>query len=120
MEKLEPSLGTSVYLIIAVDMANMRVVDTMEEICGLADAGYVREFFQMAAGTGIYDGIVASYKYDRYGAFLLESTANIWQTGGRDPSVPALSDWHPDGSVVGADHLLVVIDDCSRHEPGLL
>ena len=73
VEKLERSLGTSVYLIIAVDMANMRVVDTMEEIYGVADPGYVHELFQMAAGTGLYDGIVASYKYDSYGAFVLES-----------------------------------------------
>ena len=72
-QKLEPSLGRSTYLIIAVDMANMRVVDTMEEIFGVADPGYVHELFQMAAGTGTYDGIVASYKYDSYGAFVLES-----------------------------------------------
>jgi hypothetical protein len=72
-ETFEPSLGRSTYLIIAVDMANMRVVDTMEEIFGVADPGYVHELFQMAAGTGTYDGIVASYKYDSYGAFVLES-----------------------------------------------
>ena len=72
-KKFEPSLGNSTYLIIAVDMANMRVVDTMEEIYGVADPGYVHELFQMAAGTGIYDGIVGSYKYDSYGAFVLES-----------------------------------------------
>jgi len=72
-ETFEPSLGRSTYLNIAVDMANMRVVDTMEEIFGVADPGYVHELFQMAAGTGTYDGIVASYKYDSYGAFVLES-----------------------------------------------
>ena len=72
-EKFEPSLGRSTYLNIAVDMANMRVVDTIEEMYGVADPGYVHELFQMAAGTGPYDGIVASYKYDSYGAFVLES-----------------------------------------------
>jgi hypothetical protein len=72
-EELEPSLGSHTYLNIAVDMANMRVVDTLEEIYGVADPGYVQELFQMAAGTGVYDGIVASYKYDSYGAFVLES-----------------------------------------------
>lgn len=71
--RYEPSLGTRTYLIIVVDMANMRVVDTMEGIYGVADAGYVHELFQMAAGTGSYDGIVASYTYDSYGAFVLES-----------------------------------------------
>jgi hypothetical protein len=69
----EPSLGTRTYLIIAVDMANKRVVDTMEAFYGVADAGYVHELFQMTAGTGRYDGIVASYTYDSYGAFVLES-----------------------------------------------
>jgi len=72
-EKFEPSLGSATSLIIAVDMANLRVVDTMEEIFGVADPGYVHELFQMAAGTGTYDGIVGSYKYDSYGAFVLES-----------------------------------------------
>jgi hypothetical protein len=72
-EKFEPSLGSPTYLIIAVDMANMRVVDTMEEMYGVADPGYVQELFHMAAGTGVYDGIVGSYKYDSYGAFVLES-----------------------------------------------
>jgi len=71
--KIEPSLGSPTYLIIAVDMANMRVVDTIEEIYGVADPGYVHELFHMAAGTGIYDGIIGSYKYDSYGAFVLES-----------------------------------------------
>ena len=72
-KKFEPSLGSPTYLIIGVDMANMRLVDTMEEIYGVADPGYVHELFHMAAGTGVYDGIVASYKYDSYGAFVLES-----------------------------------------------
>jgi hypothetical protein len=71
--RYEPSLGSATYLNIAVDMATVRLVDTMEAIYGVADAGFVHELFQIAAGTGRYDGIVASYKYDSYGAFVLES-----------------------------------------------
>jgi hypothetical protein len=72
-ESVESFVGSFSYLNIAVDMADMRLVDSVEFLHGVSDPGYVREVFQMVAGTGIYDGIVASFKYDSYGAFVLES-----------------------------------------------
>ena len=69
----EPMIGHYTYLNIGVDMADMRLVDSVELLQGVADPGYVQEVFRIAAGTGAYDGIVASFKYDSYGAFVLES-----------------------------------------------
>ena len=69
----EPMIGRHTYLNIGVDMADMRLVDTVELLQRVADPGYVQEVFRMVAGTGAHDGIVASYTYDSYGTFVLES-----------------------------------------------
>jgi len=71
--KREPILGRLAYLNIGVDLADERLVDSLEIIHGVTDPEYVQELFEMAAGNGIYDGIVGSYRYDSYGAFEFES-----------------------------------------------
>ena len=70
---VQPIPDTLSYLNIAVDMADRRLVDTLEVIQGVTDPAFVDELLQMVAGTGRWDGIVASYFSDSYGAFVLES-----------------------------------------------